>query len=162
LIVKSEGFTNYVYADPNGDATVGPGKFLHKGPPTSAEIIKYGTKKNPKMSRAEYFRILDILIDEFEQGVEDILRDLRIAVNRCEFSALVSIAFNIGLGALRRSSIIKSLKKGHRSRAGAKFMLWILGNGGIKLPGLVIRRARERRLFRGKHKHVSCGVRKVP
>jgi GH24 family phage-related lysozyme (muramidase) len=162
LIVKSEGFTNYVYADPNGDATAGPGKFLHEGPPTRAEIEKYGTKKNPKMSRATYFRMLDELINQFERGVEDILRDFRIAVNRCEFSALVSIAYNIGLTALRNSSIIKSLRKNHRSRAGAKFMLWVLGNGGIKLPGLVIRRARERRLFRGKHKHVACGVRKVP
>lgn len=162
IIIKSEGFTPYVYADPNGDATMGPGVFLHKGPPTQEEIGRWGTKQHPKMSRVRYFELLDGKISEFETGVTDICRDFNIKVNHCEFGALVSIAYNIGLGGLRGSRIIKYLRQGKRLKAGAAFMLWVFGSGARKLPGLVIRRARERRLFRGGYKHVSCGVRVIP
>lgn len=161
LIVKSEGYTPYVYADPNGDATAGPGLFLHRGPPTAADIRKYGTKQNPKMTRREYFRLLDDLISKFERGVRSILRNRGIKVNACEFSALVSLAYNIGLAALAGSTVVNKLAADKRWQAGLAFMLWVFGNHGVPLPGLVIRRRRERRLFRGKHRHVRCGPRRL-
>jgi GH24 family phage-related lysozyme (muramidase) len=37
----------------------------------------------------------------------------------------------------------------------------VFGAGGVKLPGLVIRRARERRLFRGRVRHATCGIRET-
>jgi lysozyme len=82
-----------------------------------------------------------------------------VPVNRCEFGACVSLVWNIGAGAFAKSTVLRELNAGHRFRAGAAFMLFVLA-GGRRLPGLVIRRQRERRLFRGAHRHIECGTRR--
>jgi lysozyme len=82
-----------------------------------------------------------------------------VPINRCEFGALVSLVWNIGAGNFARSTVLRELNAGHRFRAGLAFMLWVFA-GGQRLPGLVIRRGRERRLFRGRLRHIDCGRRR--
>lgn len=146
FIVRKEGYTPYVYADPNGDATVGPGLFLHKGPPTRAEVERYGTRARPKISRVLYFGMLDDALISRERAIR---RFVNVPINQAEFDALVSLIYNIGEGNFASSTVLRELNLGRRARAGVAFLRWVNGSNG-PLPGLVIRRAQERRIFRGR------------
>ncbi len=80
----------------------------------------------------------------FERGV---LRLVPGCVGRQgSFDALVSFAFNAGLGNLQRSTIRMRANRGDWEGAAEAFMMWTKGGGRV-LPGLVRRRRAERALF---------------
>lgn len=62
------------------------------------------------------------------------------------FDALVSFAFNVGAGALRRSTLLKKLNAKDYDGAADEFLLWNKAGGKV-LNGLVRRRKAERTLF---------------
>jgi lysozyme len=63
-----------------------------------------------------------------------------------QFAALVSLAFNIGAGALRRSTLRQKLNAGDYSGAAREFLRWDKGGGRV-LKGLSRRRYAEMTLF---------------
>jgi lysozyme len=68
-----------------------------------------------------------------------------------QFDALLSFAFNVGIGKFENSTLFKKLKAGDIAGAAREFGRWIHGTdkrgNKIELPGLVTRRAEERKLF---------------
>lgn len=72
-------------------------------------------------------------------------------------AALVSLTYNIGAGALRRSTLMRKLNAGDVAGAAAEFGRWVHADGGVS-PGLVARRAQERDLFLSGSVGVSGGV----
>ena len=93
-----------------------------------------------------------------EQQAEEYLKnDLQVfakAINRLvkvpltdnQFSALLSFTYNLGVGALEKSTLLKKLNEGSYGAAQAEFLKWIRAGGKI-LPGLVRRRGEEAELF---------------
>jgi lysozyme len=93
-----------------------------------------------------------------EEEAEALLRkDVRIAENAVlqmvdvpltdnQFSALVSLTFNIGAANFARSTLLKKLKAADYAGTAEQFERWVYAKG-VKLPGLVRRRAAERALF---------------
>ena len=94
-----------------------------------------------------------------KQEVEDLFRDdvgtfergvLRLVPGVAEyqgaFDALVSFAFNAGLGNLQRSQIRIKANRGEWEASADALMDWTKGGGRV-LPGLVKRRTAERKLF---------------
>ncbi len=65
------------------------------------------------------------------------------------FDALVSFTFNVGAGALKRSTLLRKLNQGDISGAAKEFDKWVYA-GKKKLPGLVKRRAAEKEMFLNK------------
>lgn len=63
-----------------------------------------------------------------------------------EYSALVSLAYNLGGGAFARSRIVERLNAGDRHGAADAF-LYYDNAGGAEHPGLAARRREERALF---------------
>lgn len=63
-----------------------------------------------------------------------------------EFDALVSLIFNIGSGAFRKSTLLGKLKYGTRQEAADQFLVWRKAGGKV-LAGLEKRRAAERKMF---------------
>ena len=63
-----------------------------------------------------------------------------------QFSAMVSLAFNIGENAFRKSSVARLHNRRAYSEAGQAFALWNKAGGKV-LPGLVRRRAAEATLY---------------
>lgn len=61
-------------------------------------------------------------------------------------AALCDLAYNIGLGAFERSTLLACLNVNHMQGAADQFMVWTKSNG-IELGGLVKRRDAERALF---------------
>lgn len=88
----------------------------------------------------EYFK--EDLLD-FEEGVSDLLT---IEVTDNQFSALVSFAYNLGLGSLKKSHLLSFLNQGMAEKAATQFVRWDLVNG-IPDKGILRRREAERDLF---------------
>lgn len=64
------------------------------------------------------------------------------------FDAMVSITFNVGCGAMQKSTLFKLAKQGYRPELCEQFSRWVYA-GGKKLRGLEIRREKERALCLG-------------
>lgn len=90
---------------------------------------------------------------ELEKFNAAVLRHVRVPLNQNEFDALVSFAYNLGEGALQKSSIVALLNREKRVAAAKAFHLYVKardpknGNKLRTLKGLVSRRARESALF---------------
>jgi lysozyme len=95
------------------------------------------------LSMDEVNKILSEDLGRFEAGV------FRLCPNGLtlgRFGALVSFAFNVGLGNLQRSSIRMKHNRGEYEEAAEAFMMWTKA-GGKELPGLVKRRRDEKSLY---------------
>lgn len=68
----------------------------------------------------------------------------KAVLNANQYGALVSLAFNVGCGAVKSSSIVTRLNKGEKAATvyPQEFPKWVHGNGKV-LPGLVRRRNAE-------------------
>jgi lysozyme len=93
--------------------------------------------------QAEDFLHIDIL--EFENGVDELVK---VELKQHQFDALVSFAFNCGIGNLRSSTLLKMVNAGNFNAVPAQFMRWTRA-AGKELPGLVRRRRAEAALWRG-------------
>jgi lysozyme len=73
---------------------------------------------------------------------------LRVPVKEHQFDALVSFAYNVGIGNLKSSTPLRKLNAGDFDGAALKFHRWNRSTGKV-LPGLVRRRAAEALRFQG-------------
>ncbi len=135
LIRESEGYSSVVYLCPAGDPSIGYG---HKIRPTD--------KLDPPISQA---RALSLLIADLAP-IEIYLTGVLPGIPQCQFDALASFIFNVGLGNFEDSTLLKKLKAGDIAGAADEFPRWVHAEvDGVRtvLPGLVSRRAAERALF---------------
>ena len=77
---------------------------------------------------------------------KDVLAVVKVALNDNRYGALVSFAFNLGLGNLRISTLLRLLNAGDFAGAADQFPRWNKA-GGKEIPGLTRRRMAERSLF---------------
>lgn len=84
-------------------------------------------------------------VEDFAKGVSALLTDPE-RTTQGQFDALVSFAYNLGLGALRKSTLLR--KHNARNYAGAEreFGRWVRAGGKV-LRGLVRRRAEEAAVY---------------
>ena len=102
------------------------------------------TEDNRVWTKEEINELFRVDVANFERGV---LRLVPGCVGRQgSFDALVSFAFNAGLGNLQRSTIRIKANRGDWEGAAEAFMAWVKGGGKV-LPGLVKRRQAEKTLF---------------
>lgn len=125
-----------VYLCPAGVPTVGWGST--RGPDGAALTAADGP-----FSRAECEALFARDVARFAAGVRGLLR---ADVSDNQFAALVSFAYNLGVGALRSSTLLRRVNAGDVGGAAAQFGRWV-NAGGRRLPGLVARREAERALF---------------
>ena len=77
-----------------------------------------------------------------------VLRLIRVPLADGQFDALVSFAFNLGGGALQRSTLRRKVNREEHDAVPAEFRRWVWA-GGRKLKGLVRRREAEAGLYAG-------------
>ena len=78
--------------------------------------------------------------------VDGVNRLVRADINQNQFDALVSFAYNLGLGALGNSTLLKMINAGSANAAGPQFLRWNKA-GGVVLAGLTRRREAEKALY---------------
>lgn len=153
LMHRFEGCKNRPYLCPAHIWTIGYGHVLYQEQIRLPMVAKEGMSRkeyplrqedNRVWSKAEIEELFSADVASFERGV---LRLIPGVVGRQgAFDALVSFAFNAGLGNLQRSTIRIKANRGDWEGAAEAFMAWTKG-GGKELPGLVKRRKAEKDLF---------------
>jgi lysozyme len=135
LIRAFEGFRSEAYRCPAGVWTIGYGHTSRAGPPEVTSRLN--------MTEPEAAAVLARDVDSF-------MREVRACLKReltdAQFSALVSFAFNVGIGNLKSSSVLKAINSGDLDSVPRRLNLWVKAGGRV-LPGLVRRRAAEAQLF---------------
>ena len=87
-----------------------------------------------------------LLIRDLESSEGWVRRLIKTALTENQYSALTSFTFNVGAGALQRSTLRMKLNRGEYQGAADEFPKWKFANKRI-LAGLIRRRAAERSLF---------------
>jgi lysozyme len=82
-------------------------------------------------------------VKKFEEGVAELVT---VPLNDNQFAALVCFAFNIGLVAFARSTLLRKLNAGEHSAVPKELVRWRKSRG-IDLPGLLRRREAEAKLW---------------
>ena len=90
----------------------------------------------------------DLLKRELRHVESAIGKLIKVPLTEGQFSALASWAFNVGTGAMQRSTLRMKLNRGQYEDAADEFPKWRRAGGRV-LKGLVRRRAAERALFAG-------------
>jgi lysozyme len=131
LLKRWESLRLKAYVCPAGVLTIGYG---HTGDVQPHHVI----------SEHQADVILGHDLERFEAGVAGLTEDCGLTDN--EFSACVSLAYNIGLTAFGSSTLLRRLRAGDKAGAAEQFAVWRKAGGKV-LAGLVSRRADERALF---------------
>ena len=134
LIKQYEGLRLTAYKCPAGIWTIGYGHTL-------------GVEKGDKITKQKAEQLFDEDIAIFSDLVR---KSINIKLNDNQFSALVSLAYNIGIGAFRKSSTLKLVNEGRFLEASISFMKYCFArvNGKLTvLEGLAKRRKAEKELF---------------
>ena len=136
LITTFESFAARAYTCPAGKLTIGYGHVILKREPELARM---------EISQADAREILRRDVALVETYLNDVLPD---SPRQHHFDAMSSLAFNIGVAALDRSTLLKKVKAGDMQGAADEFEKWVY-SGGKRLYGLYVRRICERLLFIG-------------
>ncbi|MEM6648908.1 MAG: lysozyme [Pseudomonadota bacterium] len=135
LIKRFEGLKLEAYQDIADIWTIGYGH-------TGSDVFP-----GQVISEAEAERLLRKDVERFERGVESAVK---VDIVQAQFDALVSFSFNVGVGALKKSTALKRLNKGDYEGAAEALTWWNKArvNGELQVvSGLARRRAAEAALF---------------
>jgi lysozyme len=132
LIKRFEGFSRTVYFCPAGYPTIGYGHVVKDDEDFLAGIDE---------AKAEELLRHDARIAE-----RAVLRLINVPLTDGQFDALVSFTYNLGGGALQRSTLRRKINREEHAEVPEQFMRWVWA-GGRKLKGLVRRRAAESELY---------------
>lgn len=130
LIGNAEGCRRDPYVCPAAKLTDGVG---------NTHGVKAGVRKTDAQIAADWER--NIL--EAERCVNSYGNGRKLSDNT--FSAVTSITFNAGCGAMQKSTMFQLLRQGQVEQACDQFSRWVYGGGKV-LPGLVTRRGAEKQL----------------
>ena len=138
-IARREGTVLTAYQDSAGIWTIGTGHTSAAGEPK--------VTKGMKITAMYADKILSNDLAAVEKAVNSAVK---VPLNQNEFDALVSLCFNIGGTAFRKSTLVRKLNAGDRKGAADQFLVWnkVTVNGKkVALRGLTARRQDERYQF---------------
>lgn len=107
-------------------------------------------KENDVITQEQADALFKDTVDKFEHQVKMILGDtLKAILPESSISALVSFAYNVGIGAFAKSTLLKIIKqnKNNLKDIEIQFNKWVNANGR-KLEGLVKRRNAEFEMYK--------------
>lgn len=133
FIKNWEGFRPDAYYCANGKLTIGYG---HTGPD-----VKKGMRITPETA----LKLLDADLVNAERAVN---QSVKVSLTQNQFDVLVSFTFNCGVDALKTSTLLKELNKGHYDAVPGQLKLWVHDDHGGVIQGLVNRRNAEIALWK--------------
>jgi len=129
LIAKAEGCRLKAYRCPAGVSTIGWGE-------------TQGVRMGQTITQEQADEQFCIRLAEFADDVRALVRD----ADEDELGAMVSLAYNVGMGNFKKSSVLRLHNAGNHDGAARAFALWNKA-GGKELRGLTARRAAEAALY---------------
>ena len=134
FLESQEGLRLLPYDDGVGNMTVGWG-----------HVILPGEDFHLGITKMQAVALLKRDLRRVEQAVNTLVT---VELSQCQFDALVSLVFNIGISAFRESTLLKVLNQHNYGACADWFLHWDHANGKV-LPGLYRRRCAEREMFLG-------------
>jgi len=134
LIKRFEGFSPTIYICPAGYPTIGYGHLVR-----DHEQDRY--QQGITEQEAE-----DLLRRDVQAAERAVLRLIDVPLTDGQYDALVSFTFNLGAGALQRSTLRRKVNREQHAEVPAQLMRWVWA-GGRKLKGLQKRRKIESRFY---------------
>ncbi len=137
LIKSFEGFKPKMYICPAGLPTIGYG--------TVIDTVEEQYLKTKTLTQQE---ANDLLAKELGFYEKEVAKLITKTITDNQFAALVSFAFNCGVGNLRKSTLLKRVNQNPNDfvQIKAQFNLWNKANGKV-LAGLTRRREAEAKLY---------------
>lgn len=136
LIQGFEGLKLSAYKDSAGIPTIGYGNITYE----NGTKVKMGDKITQE--RAD--KLFQYFADSFASKVASLIKK---DVKQNQFNAIVSLAYNIGVGAFSKSTLLKKVNVNPNDvTIKDEFMKWV-NAGGKKIQGLVNRRKKESELY---------------
>jgi lysozyme len=129
-----EGKNFKPYACPAGVLTIGWGHTNHHG------------KKFDTATRWTLTQCDEAFLEDMEGFEKAVRRLVTTPLTDFQFDALTSFTYNVGEGALAKSTLLKCVNAKEFEQAAKEFNKWVKA-GGKTMPGLVRRRASESLLF---------------
>ena len=137
LIAEFEGLSLKPYMCPAKKATIGYGNTYYKDGTKVTMLDKPITKE-------EAIKLLEIIVDSFAKQVSKLVTS---PLNQNQINAVVSFAYNVGVGNLKNSTLLKLINKDHNQLAiSNEFLKWT-NAGGEKSKGLEKRRIKESQIY---------------
>lgn len=136
LIKRFEGCSLGAYKCPAGVWTIGYGHTSAAGLPNVTPALVITQQAADAILRHD--------LEKFENGVAALVK---VPLTSGQSDALNAFAYNVGLGALEKSTLLKRVNAKDFDRVPAEFMKWTKAKGK-ELPGLVRRRRAEVALWR--------------
>jgi lysozyme len=141
-IKNHEDIKLVAYTIGDGKVTVGYGH----AEPIGKSKIKKGQKITPELADKFFQKDLKVAAD----GVRRIFNEwkekgIEVKLTQDQFDALVSMAFNMGVGSLRQSDLIQKIKAGELEKAGNLIKTTNINDDTF--PGLRDRREKEAEMF---------------
>lgn len=134
LIKQFEGFSSEIYICPAGYKTIGYGHLVREN---DKEMFAGGITKAAGEA---------LLIKDVRWAEHAVLRLIDVPLTDGQFDALVSFTFNLGGGALQRSTLRRKVNREEHDEVPREFLRWVWA-GGRKLRGLIRRREAEGELY---------------
>lgn len=137
LIKSFEGLKLKPYLCPANIPTIGFGNTYYP----NGQKVKL---TDPAITIEKAEELLKFLLVTYEKAVDSFCRD---DISQSQFDALVSFAYNLGTGALQKSTLIKKVNANPKDVTIAdEFAKWNKANGRV-LVGLTRRRQAEAKLY---------------
>lgn len=136
LIKEFEGFSSVAYLCPAKILTIGYGNTFWE----DGRKVRIGEQ----ISKSKALELLEFVANK--DFADKIFPLIKVQINQNQFDAMVSLAYNIGVGAFSNSTLLKRVNAKDFIGAGNEFLKWDK-SGGKPLLGLTRRRQREKELF---------------
>ena len=136
FIKSFEGFSAFPYLDSAQVPTIGYGTIVYDD---GTRV----TMDDPSITEAQAEVFLRYQIEQKTTLVDQMLT---YPVNQNQYDALISFAYNLGVGALHGSTLLDLVNQGNLDAAADEFPKWNHANH-VVVDGLTRRRAAERVLF---------------
>ena len=137
LIAEFEGLSLKPYMCPAKKPTIGYGNTYYKDG-------KKVTMLDEPITKEEALELLKVIVDSFAKQVDKLVST---PLNQNQINAVVSFAYNVGIGNLKNSTLLKLINKDHNQLAiSNEFLKWI-NVGGEKSKGLERRRIKESQIY---------------
>ncbi len=137
LIMDFESFRSHPYHCSAGVSTTGYGTTHY---PNGKRVTMHDKPISEKHAR----EILEYEINtHYGERTEHYVSS---KTTQAQLDSLISFAYNLGVGALKKSTLLKYHNKGKYKAAANEFLKWTHSNGRV-LKGLVRRRQDERDLY---------------
>jgi GH24 family phage-related lysozyme (muramidase) len=137
LIKHFEGVRSRPYKCAAGLFTVGVGHLIGDGK-------QLPQSWNKTFTEGEIDGLLTADLKRFELGVSKMLPNVRL--RQCEFDAIISFSFNLGLGCFQRSTVRQAIIRGDKEQAMESLVKYCRAGGRV-LKGLQLRREAEAKMF---------------